>query len=94
MVADPAEADLLLVPTFPAPKKGAQWDAICDRFPEIGHRIPHLTERNAHRHLLVLGKAAGWSLCKIIIVFNQDTDIDPSHIHGFLWLILLQHLAY
>mmetsp|Transcript_26084 Transcript_26084/g.81206 ORF Transcript_26084/g.81206 Transcript_26084/m.81206 type:complete len:359 (-) Transcript_26084:106-1182(-) len=56
-VADPNEADLFLVPTWPAAKGLAAWDRACasDANGAVKH-LKFLNERTAHRHFFVVGK--------------------------------------
>jgi hypothetical protein len=60
-VADPADADLFLVPTYPAVPKGsvaAHWQRSCAdaAAQRVAARPKYLDETNAHRHLFVVSK--------------------------------------
>ena len=57
-VDDPRDAELFLVPTWPAAKDADAWDAVCDREANDNETraLPHLDEARAHRHVLLVGK--------------------------------------
>eukprot|EP00873_Tetraselmis_striata_P011989 jgi/Tetstr1/432253/TSEL_002288.t1 len=53
---DPAEAELFVVPAFPAPKRGAQIGDMCERGEALEQHLPHLSPETAPRHLLMMSK--------------------------------------
>ncbi|KAH8070353.1 hypothetical protein JL721_5119 [Aureococcus anophagefferens] len=57
-VDEPRDAELFLVPTWPAAKDADAWDAVCDREANENETkaLPHLDEARAHRHVLLVGK--------------------------------------
>eukprot|EP00746_Dinoflagellata_sp_MGD_P153906 gnl/MRDRNA2_/MRDRNA2_84519_c0_seq1.p1 gnl/MRDRNA2_/MRDRNA2_84519_c0~~gnl/MRDRNA2_/MRDRNA2_84519_c0_seq1.p1 ORF type:complete len:459 (+),score=91.64 gnl/MRDRNA2_/MRDRNA2_84519_c0_seq1:103-1479(+) len=69
-VTDPSEADMFIIPILSRPKSGKKWAGACS-----GHKItaeelmpllPHMTEENAHKHVVFVGKGhpnAGYSGC-------------------------------
>ena len=56
-VADPHDADLFFVPTWPAAKGLPAWDRACGHpaNAKVKH-LPYLNERTAHRHFFIVGK--------------------------------------
>ena len=56
-VADPHDADLYFVPTWPAAKGLPAWDRACGHpaNAKVKH-LPYLNERTAHRHFFIVGK--------------------------------------
>ena len=56
-VADPRDADLFFVPTWPAAKGLPAWDRACGNpaNAKVKH-LPYLNERTAHRHFFIVGK--------------------------------------
>ena len=56
--ADPAAADLFLVPTFPGATGTEMWGKNCAKPAnrDLAARLEHLDERTAHRHLFIVGK--------------------------------------
>ncbi|KAH8048209.1 hypothetical protein JL722_12613 [Aureococcus anophagefferens] len=57
---DPAEADIFLVPVLPKAKSGSGWVAACNATGaderSLVKALPHLNERTAHRHVMVVAK--------------------------------------
>ena len=56
-VEDPADADLFVVPTWPAPKGYHDWLSVCNSTGGgLAARLAHLDNRTAHRHVFLVGK--------------------------------------
>ena len=57
---DPSEADIFLVPVLPKAKSGGGWVAACNATGademSLVKALPHLNERTAHRHVMVVAK--------------------------------------
>ncbi|KAJ8605593.1 hypothetical protein CTAYLR_000031 [Chrysophaeum taylorii] len=55
---DPSRADLFLVPLWPRQKNYAEWKDACSLEVnlDVELKLPHLDERTAHRHMIVVGK--------------------------------------
>ena len=57
---DPSEADIFLVPVLPKAKSGGGWVAACNATgadeTSLVKALPHLNERTAHRHVMVVAK--------------------------------------
>eukprot|EP00193_Tetraselmis_chui_P007814 CAMPEP_0177767924 /NCGR_PEP_ID=MMETSP0491_2-20121128/9422_1 /TAXON_ID=63592 /ORGANISM="Tetraselmis chuii, Strain PLY429" /LENGTH=492 /DNA_ID=CAMNT_0019284647 /DNA_START=91 /DNA_END=1566 /DNA_ORIENTATION=- len=58
LTSDPNNADLLLVPAFPKPKRKYEIMQMCQnrRGRNLEKYLPHLTSNNSHRHVLLLSK--------------------------------------
>ena len=55
---DPSKADLFYVPLWPREKAVTMWNEVCRRPQnlELERYLPHLTEKTAHRHFIVVAK--------------------------------------
>lgn len=55
---DPARAELFLVPLFPYTMSTEKLGAYCEAVSDLGEiQLQHLSVRNAHRHVILLGKS-------------------------------------